>query len=317
MVAEQLYALTAVHDQYEDCQSAMYALHMVNLAALMDRMAGRPEVIIGLIDGPVATDHPDLASTTIKDIRGASGAVAVEPNNGARAHGTFVAGILSARRGSPAPAICPGCTLLVRPIFLGMPPVDAEMPSATPDALAEAIIECVVAGTHVLNLSVALAQPMLNKEGRLEEALHYAAGRGTLVVAAAGNQGTLGSSAITRHPWVIPVAACDLQGRPMGISNLGSSIGRRGLSAPGEAITSLGVAGQPITSGGTSAATLFVTGTIALLGSAFPDATAAEVKSAVTRTATRRRTTVVPPVLDARAAYQVMVKAYRGGQGYE
>jgi hypothetical protein len=25
---------------------------------------------------------------------------------------------LSAKRGSPAPAICPGCTLLVRPIFI-------------------------------------------------------------------------------------------------------------------------------------------------------------------------------------------------------
>ena len=50
------------------------------------------------------------------------------------------------------------------------------------------------------------------------------------MVAAAGNQGTLGSSAITRHPWVIPVVACDLRGRPMNESNLGSSIGRRGLT---------------------------------------------------------------------------------------
>jgi subtilisin family serine protease len=295
----------------------MHPLHLVNLAALMDRTAGRPEVIVGLIDGPVATEHRDLASTTIKHIPDASGAVAVEPDDGAWAHGTFVAGILSARRGSPAPAICPGCTLLVRPIFLQTPSGSAEMPTATPDALAEAIIECVAAGARVLNLSVAMAQPSLNNEGRLEEALHYAAGRGTLVVAAAGNQGTLGSSAITRHPWVIPVAACDLQGRPMGISNIGSSIGRHGISAPGEAITSLGVAGQTVTSGGTSAATPFVTGTVALLWSAFPTATAAEVKSAITPPSARRHTTVVPPLLDAWVAYQAMVKAYRGGQGYE
>jgi subtilisin family serine protease len=301
----------------EDRQSAMHPLHLVHLAALMDRTVGRPEVIVGLIDGLVATDHPDLASTNIKYIPAASGAVAVEPDDGAQAHGPFVAGILSARRGSPAPAICPGCTLLVWPIFLETPSVSAEMPSATPDGLAEAIIACVAAGARVLNLSVAMAQPSLNKEEKLEEALHYAAGRGTVVVAAAGNQGTLGSSAITRHPWVVPVAACDLQGRPMGISNIGSSIGRRGLSAPGEAITSLGVAGQPITSGGTSAATPFVTGTIALLWSEFPTATAAAVKAAITPTSARRRTTVVPPLLDAWTAYQVMVKAYRGGQGYE
>ena len=43
---------------------------------------------------------------------------------------------------------------------------------------------------------------------------------------------------------LIPVAACDLQGRPLNESNLGSSIGRRGLMAPGVAITSLGTKHQ-------------------------------------------------------------------------
>ena len=70
-------------------------------------------------------------------------------------------------------------------------------------------------------------------------------------------------------------------------------------------ITSLGSNGQPVTSGGTSAAAPFVTGAIALLWSMFPDASTAEVKSAVTR-ADLRRATVVPPLLDAWAAYQLM-----------
>ena len=38
----------------------------------------------------------------------------------------------------------------------------------------------------------------------------------------------------------------------MNESNLGSSIGRRGLTAPGDAITSLSAKGQPLTLGGTS-----------------------------------------------------------------
>src|SRR3712207_7440983 len=50
---------------------------------------------------------------------------------------------------------------------------------------------------------------------------------------------SVGGSAITRHPWVIAVAACDTRGRPMPMSNLGSAVGRGGLMAPGEAITSL------------------------------------------------------------------------------
>ena len=124
------------------------------------------------------------------------------------------------------------------------------------------------------------------------------------MVAAAGNQGTLGSSAITRHPWVIPVVACDLRGRPMNDSNLGGSIGRRGLRAPGDGITSLGAEGQPLTLGGTSVAAPFVTGATALLWSEFPSATAAQIKLAVTQASTPRRASVVPPLLDAAAAYQ-------------
>jgi subtilisin family serine protease len=272
----------------------------------MDRTSGRPEVKIGLIDGPVAINHPDLAGEHIREIPGNSGATCTQANSTACLHGTFVAGILSAKRNSPAPAICPNCTLLIRPIFAESTLGREHMPSATPKELAAAVIECIDAGVRVINLSLALAQPSTKGEQSLEEALNQAVRQSVIVVAAAGNQGTLGSSAITRHPWVIPVVACDLRGRPMNESNLGSSIGRRGLTAPGDAITSLSAEGQPLTLGGTSVAVPFVTGTIALLWSEFPTATAAEVKFATTQAYIPRRTTVVPPLLDAWAAYQVM-----------
>jgi subtilisin family serine protease len=183
------------------------------------------------------------------------------------------------------------------------------MPSATPSDLATAIIESIDAGARILNMSVAIAQPSSQGERELQEALDYAISRGVIAVVASGNQGTLGSSAITRHPWVIPVVACDLQGRPISYSNLGSSIGRRGLSAPGDQITSLGTDEKTLTLGGTSVAVPFVTGAIALLWSEFPTATAAEIQLAVTQGNGARRTTVVPPLLDAWAAYQIMAKS--------
>ena len=65
------------------------------------------------------------------------------------------------------------------------------MPSATPEALAAAITESVKAGARVLNLSVALVQPSSKGERDLEEALNYAAKRNVILVAAAGNQGTI------------------------------------------------------------------------------------------------------------------------------
>jgi subtilisin family serine protease len=290
----------------------MSPLDLVKLTALMEHTSGRAEIMVGLIDGPVVVNHPDLVSENIREVPGKLSGACAQASNAACMHGTFVAGILCAKRTSPAPAICPNCTLLVRPIFPETISGNGQVPSATPEELALAIVECIEAGARVLNLSAALAQPSSKGERKLEDALDYAARRGVIPVAAAGNQGTLGSSAITRHAWVIPVAACDLRGRPVSQSNLGSSIGRQGLRAPGEDITSLGTDSKPLTFGGTSAATPFVTGAIALLWSTFPAATAAEIRFAVTQAYAQRRTTVVPPLLDAWAAYQLMVAAHSG-----
>jgi subtilisin family serine protease len=300
----------------------MNHLDLVNLRALMELTSGRPEIMVGLIDGPVVINHPDLAGENIREIPGKLSGTCAQASSTACMHGTFVAGILCAKRNSSAPAICPNCTLLVRPIFAEMVSKNGRtrgesfdsaqgrpaesLPSATPDELAEAIIECINAGARVINLSAALSQPSNKGERELEQALDYAARRSVIVVAAAGNQGTIGSSAITRHPWVIPVVACDLQGRPISYSNLGSSIGRRGLSAPGEEITSLGANGKPLTFGGTSAAAPFVTGAIALLWSEFLNATATKVKLAITQDSLVRRNSVVPPMLNTWGAYQVM-----------
>jgi subtilisin family serine protease len=293
----------------------MKPLELVNLTALMERSRGRSEVTIGLIDGPVATDHPDLAGARIRQLPGKLAGRCMQANSAACLHGTFVCGILCGKRNSIAPAICPDCTLLVRPIFAEAASGEAAMPSATPQELAEAIVECIEAGAQVLNLSAGLAQLSVKGEDEIMEALDYAARRRVIAVAAAGNQGTLGSSPITRHPWVIPVVACDLGGRPMHQSNLGNSIGRRGLGAPGEAITSLGPEGGSLTFGGTSAATPFVTGTIALVWSEFPNATGDKVLTAVTQASgSRRRATVVPPLLDAWGTYQRMRMAHDGRQ---
>jgi len=282
----------------------MNPLDLIKIIPLMERTSGSPDVKIGLVDGPVSTQHPDLSGGQLFEVSGNNGANCARANSMACLHGTFIAGILSAKRSSPAPAICPDCTLLIRPIFTETTSGREQMPSATPQELAVAIIDCIGAGARVVNLSLALAQPSIKGERALEEAFDLAVRRGVIVVAAAGNQGALGSSAITRHPWVIPVVACDLAGRPMNESNLGGSIGKRGLRAPGDGVTSLGAQGKPLTLGGTSVAAPFVTGAIALLWSEFPAASAAQIKLAVTQGSTPRRASVVPPLLDAAAAYQ-------------
>jgi subtilisin family serine protease len=272
----------------------------------MELTQGRPEIGIGLLDGPVALNEPDLASEHIHLLSSTAAACRVDSSVGCT-HGTFVAGVLSAKRGSVAPAVCPQSTLVVRPIFVEAGTAADLLPSATPGELAAAILEVIEADVRVINLSAAFAQPSSGAERELENALDYALLRGVIVVAAAGNQGAVGSSVITRHHAVIPVIAYDLQGRPLGLSNLSASMGRRGLGAAGSGVVSLGKAGQ-YPSSGTSLAAPFVTGAIALLWSEFPSAPMMEIRHAITQSASSRRTTIVPPLMNAWAAYQFMSK---------
>jgi subtilisin family serine protease len=286
-------------------------VEQVRLTALMERTAGSPSITIGLIDGPVHVAHPSMNPTGISSL--GSSASCGRISSIACVHGTFVAGILHARRGGLAPAICPGCTLLVRSIF---PEHDGRaFPSCEPAELALAIYECVRVGARVLNMSLGLLGSAPTGERALVGALDYAASRGVLVVAASGNQGSVGGSALTRHPAVLPVAAADAGGRVIGVSNVSASIGRHGLAAPGEDVVSLSPDGGTRTFGGTSAASPFVTGTIALLWSLFPNLPAARIRHAVVQVTTRR-TSIIPPVLDAQEAWDALVQtpAARGAR---
>lgn len=284
----------------------MSPLDLVGLTPLMERTAGRRTIVVGLVDGPVDMGNSSLTTEAIRETAmqspGQTGRCSLPRSSSCR-HGTFVAGILAAKRGSDAPAICPGCTLLLRPIFTEEQSPDST-PATTPGDLAGAITEVVQAGANVVNLSCQLLRGSSTAGRDLDDAFDYAASRGAICIAAAGNEGLLGSSAITRHQWVIPVAACDRAGRPAEASNLGHSIGRRGLLAPGDGIRSLGPEHGDFSVHGTSAAAAFVAGAAALLWSEFPEAKAVDVWQALNLSPVLRRTSVVPPLLDAWRSYQ-------------
>ena len=285
-------------------------LDLVALSALMDTTEGRSDILIGLVDGPVALDHPDLRAATV---RLGSPACAVScrlTNSLACRHGTHIAGILSARRGVGVPAICPGCTLVVRPIFSETDAVTLSMPTASPQELSAAIEDCIHAGARIINLSLALSRTGDVPRGELRAALDLAAGQGRIVVAAAGNLAQIGGSELTRHPWVLPVVACDRHGRVLGSSNLGHAAARQGLLAPGERIRSLHSAGGHALLSGTSAAAAFVTGAAALLWSLFPSARAEDLRFALNRANRKRPATLTPPLLDGAGAYGFLSARY-------
>jgi hypothetical protein len=48
---------------------------------------GRPAVVIGLIDGPVALDHPAVIRENVRELTGVTGAACVQATTAACAHG--------------------------------------------------------------------------------------------------------------------------------------------------------------------------------------------------------------------------------------
>src|SRR5262249_19698566 len=107
------------------------------LDAPAERTAGSPKIIVGLIDGPVAGARAELATENIRILSQVSNRAPENASGTALRHGTFIAGILAARRGSAAPAICPDCPLVVRPIFLQPPVASIDTPSANAQHLAD------------------------------------------------------------------------------------------------------------------------------------------------------------------------------------
>src|SRR6516165_3994200 len=77
----------------QEVAGAMNPLDLAGLTALMGRTVGRREIVIGLVDGPIATNHPDLASDAICEIPGRISGSCTKTNTTACLHGTFVAGI--------------------------------------------------------------------------------------------------------------------------------------------------------------------------------------------------------------------------------
>lgn len=279
----------------------------------MKETEGRPEIGIGLIDGPVDGSHPAFGRARIRTVNSSAGHACRVTGSEACHHGTLVAGVLSADRASPAPGICPGCSVLVRTIFCEAPSI-ASCPEVTAEELAAAVAEVVRAGARIVNMSLGLTTSALRDHAALRRAFDNASRRGVLLVAASGNGGMIGPVPLFDHPAVVPVAACDARGRRHPSATVGRLVGRRGLLAPGVDVVSTAPGGGYARISGTSVAAPFVAGTAALLWSLFPRATAGRVRAALLRPGIRRAG-IVPPMLDAAESRAALASSFdtRGG----
>jgi hypothetical protein len=168
----------------------MEVLDLVTLTPLMGRTRGRQEVAIGLIDGPNHQGPSWLWRPEHSRATWGNRGWLFSVKQRCMPARYVCSGMLLAKRSSTAPAICLGCSLVVRPIFSEMLSGNGSLPSATPQELATAIIEVIHAGVRVINLSAAIVRPSSKGERDLQAALVLHSGhkynriRRTVVMAA-------------------------------------------------------------------------------------------------------------------------------------
>lgn len=116
--------------------------------------------------------------------------------------------------------------------------------------------------------------------GPVQTAVDNAVAAGIVLVAAAGNSGPLGDvEAPGNCAGVIPVGATDSNGAVASFSSRGAALAANGLVAPGVAVLTTDIGGGYVTASGTSFASPIVAGAAALVLSAKPAFTPAQVQN--------------------------------------
>jgi subtilisin family serine protease/flagellar hook assembly protein FlgD len=252
-------------------------LDAVTAPAAWDVRRADPAVRIAVVDSGVDVDHPDLTGRIADSYNAVDMSTDVTDAIG---HGTFVAGVAAATgdNGIGIAGASMGASVLA--VKVADPVGDIWT-----DTLASGIIWAADHGADVINLSLGSDTP----DQMESDAVAYAVGKGVLVVAAAGNDGTTTPSYPAAYPQVIAVGATDAAGQRAGFSQYGSWVT---VAAPGTAITSTTpTAGSSnFASGydqaqGTSFSTPIVAAEAALLKSLRPGIAATDLRTAITRSA--------------------------------
>ncbi|WP_329035704.1 type VII secretion-associated serine protease mycosin [Streptomyces sp. NBC_00178] len=280
-----LPAVPARADAIRDQQWGLQALH-TDRAWQTTKGEG---ITVAVLDTGVDDQHPDLAGQVLpgKDFIGFG---AGRGDRSWALHGTAMAGIIAGRgngpgRGDGVLGVAPGAKILpVRVILESNDPSRAKARESRGTALAEGIRWATDHGADVINLSLGDDSKSAHPEPGEDAAVQYALGKGVAVVASAGNSGEKGDrvSYPAAYPGVIAAAAVDEYGTHAAFST------RRWyatVSAPGVDIVVANPDRHYYIEWGTSAASAFVSGAVALVRAAHPGLTPAQIKTLLADTA--------------------------------
>lgn len=203
-------------------------------------------ITVGVIDTGCDRTHPLLSNVIdARDFTGSTSGAA--DRNG---HGTHTSSTICAT--DPGIGVAPECSLVHGK---GL----SDGGSGAGGWIANAMEWCAGRGAVILSMSLGSS----SEDGRITEMARQLSGDGVWVVAAAGNSGpnTPDVDWPGRSPWCISVAALDSQLRPASFSSAGAKIDTAG---PGVGIWGARPGGGLAQMSGTSMATPFVAGLLAL-----------------------------------------------------
>ena len=209
---------------------------------------GRPEVRIGVLDGPVDESLISQAG---------------DLSDGVVRHGTHVYSIISGTADGTVPGIAPGCTVLSIPVFEASQ--DGARQICSQEELAAGVRAALNLGCSVVNISASQQADLLSLSSDLNAALQEAADQDVLIVAATGNQGCRCDTIPASVPGVLAVGAHGADGLPLLASNSGQRHRAQGIVAPGNDIPGACVGGGLCRATGTSFAAATVSGVAGLL----------------------------------------------------
>ncbi|MFF0426146.1 MULTISPECIES: type VII secretion-associated serine protease mycosin [unclassified Streptomyces] len=249
-------------------------------------------ITVAVLDTGVDAEHPDLAGSVLTG-RDLIGFGASRGDRAWARHGTAMAGIIAGHGHGPGAqdgvlGVAPDVRILpVRVILESTDKARDKARKTRGAALAEGIRWAADHGADVINLSLGDDSKSAHPDAGEDAAVQYALAKGVSVVASAGNGGEKGDhiSYPAAYPGVIAVAAVDRYGTHASFST------RRWyatVSAPGDDIVIADPDRRYYEGWGTSAAAAFVSGSVALVRSAHPDLTPAQIKRLLVDTARNR-----------------------------
>ncbi|MFK2826383.1 S8 family serine peptidase [Bacillus sp. B190/17] len=257
--AEPNYRLKSLVKPRDSYYNRQWFHSKINAPKAWDRTRGSSQVTVAVIDGGVDTRHPEFKNRLVKPYNVVTGGTSLYPDD----HGTHVAGVIgAAMNGAGVTGVAPEVKIMPINIF------DGEY--ANSFDIAEAIIYAADEGADVMNLSFG----GYSYSSVEEYAVNYAASKGSILVAAAGNEDTSLLCYPAAFSNVIAVSATDSTDTITGFSNYGRYIN---ISAPGEDIFSTVGGSSYGYASGTSMAAPVVSGAAALILSKNPFLTPQQV----------------------------------------